>query len=202
MKRRRTGLTLIELLVVIAIIGVLAALSVWGIASFMKSGASRDTRALLENCRSMLEDLRIASNLQGLPTAAIAAPGSVADGSADRTGHFAVTDSAKAFDRMKALPASRKAWESMPADRLLGGSGVPDHMRGRVPLDGWGNPIIYVPAEGLLNVRVNAVNMRIRSSGPISGNPALTQSDRPFFASAGPDGRFDTGDDNLYSFEN
>jgi prepilin-type N-terminal cleavage/methylation domain-containing protein len=204
MKRHRKGMTLIELLVVIAIVGVLATLSVWGIASFMIGGSTRDTRVLLSNCTAMLEELRLANNLQGLPTLAIQAPTSVTDAAPERLNHPAIIDTtAKAFARMKALPASRKAMEKLPSDRLMSGASVPDHLKG-LPLDGWGNPILYVPAEGMFNVRVNNNNMivRIRSSGAVQGNPALTQSDRPFFASAGPDGRFDTGDDNLYSFEN
>jgi prepilin-type N-terminal cleavage/methylation domain-containing protein len=194
-------MTLIELLVVIAIVGVLATLSVWGIASFMIGGSTRDTRVLLTNCTTMLEELRLANNLQGLPTVAIQAPTSVTDAAPERLTHPAIIETAKAFNRMKAMPASRKAMEKLPSDRLMGGASVPDHLKG-LPLDGWSNPILFVPAEGMLNVRVNNMIMRIRSSGPILGNPALTQNDRPFFASAGPDGRFDTGDDNLYSFEN
>ena len=194
-------MTLVELLVVIAIIGVLATLSVWGIASFMSGGSARDTRVLLGNCTSMLEELRLANNLQGLSTLAVQAPTSVADSAPERLTHPAIIETAKAFTRMKAMPASRKAMEKLPSDRLMGGASVPDHLKG-LPLDGWGNPILYVPADGMFNVRVNNMIVRIRSSGAIQGSPAVTQADRPFFASAGPDGRFDTGDDNLYSFEN
>jgi hypothetical protein len=46
----------------------------------------------------------------------------------------------------------------------------------------------------------------VTSTGIIPGtglvNPAeRSKSWRPFFASAGPDGDFQTGDDNVYSFE-
>jgi type II secretory pathway pseudopilin PulG len=75
--------------------------------------------------------------------------------------------------------------------------------------DGWGNPIIFVPAAGL-SVRTEA-----GGAAPV----IITSPDhRPFFASAGPDGTFGFidkngngtfeagtdlpgGDDNLYSFE-
>ena len=205
MKRHRTGMTLVELLVVIAIIGVLATLSVWGIASFMGSGSTRDTRVLLGNCTAMLEELRLANNLQGLSTSVIQAPTIVTDGSPDRIGHLAILESAKAYTRMKAMPASRKAMEKLPSDRLLGGPSVPENLKGKLPLDGWGNPILYVPAEGIRGVRVKNAIYCIRSDKTIPDVPSLPapiQTDKPFFASAGPDGRFDTGDDNLYSFEN
>jgi prepilin-type N-terminal cleavage/methylation domain-containing protein len=54
-----------------------------------------------------------------------------------------------------------------------------------VPLDAWGNPIIFVMG-GVLNV---------------NGAQIHSPDYHPFFASAGPDGNFAKGDDNLYSFE-
>jgi prepilin-type N-terminal cleavage/methylation domain-containing protein len=64
-------------------------------------------------------------------------------------------------------------------------------------LDAWGNPIIFVPASGLL--------VRSASQTDATGKqmPILIQSPdhKPFFASAGPDGDFSSGDDNVYSFE-
>ncbi len=56
-------------------------------------------------------------------------------------------------------------------------------------LDSWGNPIIFVPTSGIM-VTANGTTKLIQSP---SGNP--------FFASAGPDGNFAAGDDNLYSFD-
>lgn len=88
--------------------------------------------------------------------------------------------------------------------------------------DAWGDPIIFVPASGL---RVLLKNGRpqygpeenppalhpdqywiiVSPEGSVTGNgtatPIVTRRGRPFFASAGPDGNFDTGDDNVYSFE-
>lgn len=57
------------------------------------------------------------------------------------------------------------------------------------PIDAWGRPIIYVPATGLkVTVGGNTVT--------------ITAPDhKGFWASAGPDGRMDLGDDNVYSFD-
>jgi hypothetical protein len=64
-------------------------------------------------------------------------------------------------------------------------------------LDAWGNPIIFVPSS-------------LGSSPPsatgilVTGGVRFAQvapDNRSFFASAGPDGNFATGDDNIYSFE-
>jgi prepilin-type N-terminal cleavage/methylation domain-containing protein len=89
-------------------------------------------------------------------------------------------------------------------------------------LDGWGNPIIFVPASGLHVKLLNGQGSYLASDpaspaqtqefiiispeGSVSGNgganPVVTHLGRPFFASAGPDGDFTKGDDNIYSFEN
>jgi type II secretory pathway pseudopilin PulG len=78
-------------------------------------------------------------------------------------------------------------------------------------LDGWKNPIIYVPASGLDGVmlggttdpyvvRSDKVYTRAAFNAAVTGNRLPVG--RPFFASAGPDGDFSKGDDNLYSFQN
>lgn len=74
--------------------------------------------------------------------------------------------------------------------------------------DGWNNPLIFVPAAGL-TVLVDGAQYVVTSSKTYpttgAGNlPLGTVPDtaRPFFASAGPDGNFSTGSDNVYSFQN
>lgn len=79
-------------------------------------------------------------------------------------------------------------------------------------LDGWGNPIIFVPRAGMhVNIlRPNAGGQMVptlsvvRSTGTFDAtvaDPPLTGNERPFFASAGQDGDFTQGDDNVYSFQ-
>ena len=65
-------------------------------------------------------------------------------------------------------------------------------------LDGWKNPIIYVPSGGMTGVFVGG------TPGATSGVKGAYKTvyaidGRPFWASAGPDGSFSTGDDNMYS---
>jgi type II secretory pathway pseudopilin PulG len=86
--------------------------------------------------------------------------------------------------------------------------------------DGWGNPIIFVPASGIvLQMKGDQTDydkatpplpqyryIIISPEGQVSRDPAskipfVTRPGRPFFASAGPDGDFSKGDDNIYSFE-
>jgi prepilin-type N-terminal cleavage/methylation domain-containing protein len=88
-----------------------------------------------------------------------------------------------------------------------------------VLLDGWGNPIIYVPRGGMhvwmdptsSGDKNNLVDCVIRSSGTYSSAgvvPPVGPNDHPFFASAGPDGYFtdltkkvERSMDNIYSFQ-
>jgi hypothetical protein len=80
-----------------------------------------------------------------------------------------------------------------------------------IPKDVWNNPIILVPASGLRNVTLadtpGYIVTSVRIYPPAGGaSPTLAPGDlapnaRPFFASAGPDGDFAKGDDNIYSFE-
>lgn len=86
-------------------------------------------------------------------------------------------------------------------------------------VDAWDNPIIYVPPAGLSGVRFKAHDTTTTIEYHVVSNSskkvqeqasfAADLSDyvvppqaRPFFASAGPDGDFSTGDDNVYSFDN
>ena len=79
-----------------------------------------------------------------------------------------------------------------------------------VVLDGWGNPIIFVPASGLYDIYTGLVYVNVTIVGTnhisftgslVSVNKPVTAPDgRPFWVSAGPDGNFVLGDDNIYSF--
>ena len=83
-------------------------------------------------------------------------------------------------------------------------------------LDGWGNPIIFVPASGIRVLLLGGKStydiadneqrhIIVSPEGTVENNgtatPRIQRVGRPFFASAGPDGNFATGDDNIYSFE-
>jgi hypothetical protein len=81
--------------------------------------------------------------------------------------------------------------------------------------DGFGNPLLFVPPPGLSGVNVGIgkdstgketytnKNQTITAPGarPNPAPPPAMIGVRPFFASAGEDGNFTKGDDNLYSFQ-
>ena len=71
---------------------------------------------------------------------------------------------------------------------------VLDEREARIPLDAWNNPILLVPGSGIYDVTVGGV-VKPKT------DPVRAPDNQPFWASAGPDGDFQKGDDNIYSFE-
>lgn len=150
-------------------------------------------------------------------------------GSNDRYGQ-AVKYTIEIMGQLVRFPHNKQVIAQLPAKKLLtyvdgttlaipAPAGMPKFPAPPQPqyclLDAWGNPIIYVPASGL-NVMINNAPSNayggqgegkqyiVRSSGiyPATQLPPLGAKDRPFWASAGPDGNFQNGDDNMYSFQN
>lgn len=117
------------------------------------------------------------------------------------------------------IPANQTLAQAMQSKRVLepippkGGPNPPANpvSQGVMLLDGWGNPIVFVPRGGIhVNVlRPNTSGQMVptlsvvRSTGTFdatAGDPPMAGNERPFFASAGQDGDFTQGDDNAYSF--
>ena len=112
-----------------------------------------------------------------------------------------------------------------PCQRLVklriphGGMNLPQPRVEPVLLDAWNNPIIFVPATGLTVRLLKGQNSNnpadpsqtfivMSPEGQVqqydstkAGSPYVIKAGRPFWASAGPDGDFSKGDDNIYSFE-
>ena len=116
-------------------------------------------------------------------------------------------------------PKNRAIVSSIPPKRIMEGqtamNGVqaPNDISRAVLLDGYGDPIIYVPAGGIhvtiVDPSTGNAALRteyvVRSTGmfpaaDLAKHP-ISAADRPFWASAGQDGDFTKGDDNIYSFD-
>lgn len=77
-------------------------------------------------------------------------------------------------------------------------------------LDAWGSPIIFVPPLGVVNLTVGgekpgdagAITHVAMPSGANQLPPKQATDRKGYFMSAGPDRKYWTGDDNVYSFEN
>ncbi|HEY8750012.1 MAG TPA: type II secretion system protein [Tepidisphaeraceae bacterium] len=133
-------------------------------------------------------------------------------------------------------PKNRALVSALPSKRILetppsyksntgvtnGGAQTPYTIDAAVPLDGFGNPIIFVPRGGMhvwmklgTGTSPGTGGLQeyvVRTSGTYRVNagplPPVGANDRPFFASAGQDGYFtdlkmagDKAIDNLYSFQ-
>ena len=140
----------------------------------------------------------------------------------------AVQGTAMVFQNFSRIPRIKSTLEQLPGEAFLqaatgtGGPWIDPDTQLPMPviLDGWKNPIIYVPSGGLHTVFLDGVvptwphpwkdwvplqGVTDGSQPPGGGHGATRRvrvssiDGRPFFASAGPDGSFLTGDDNVYS---
>lgn len=195
----RKGFTLLEMLIVVGVILILVGLLLVGLRVLTTSSGAKATGQTLENLAAMLTEYGTARSLREFQGGPIEAPGSVQEGAAGRYSQ-AVKETVEAYARMMQVPTIRQAMQRLPTDQLMSPEEAQKNgMRTdvRAVLDAWNNPIIYVPTGGLSGVNV-AKSQRLITT---SGEPT-SRMNRPFFASAGPDGDFAKGDDNVYSFEN
>jgi hypothetical protein len=135
-------------------------------------------------------------------------------------GSVSVSNTRDVMSILLRIPSNRTLVTNLPPKRILeppptasGAVAPPASISsGVVVLDGWSDPIIFVPRGGLHVYIKNPTNPSappteyiVRSSGtfPKAQLPKhpLTASDRPFFASGGQDSDFTTGEDNVYSFQ-
>lgn len=224
---KRNAFTLIELIIVISIIAILIGLLVVGLQYVGASSREKSTRVTLANLQSMLTELEITAGLGRLPAfRSISAPGFVFEDQPDRDTSDAVIYTRDAMAILLAVPANQSAMGQLPPEQLFTIGSTP------VLLDAWDNPIVFVsppntdfsPSStidwddryGLTGVNIEGIAPGVRIVNPggpdhpeyskyPQDNPEgrqRLQHFRPFWVSAGPDGNFQTHDDNIYSFEN
>jgi len=220
-RRPRRGFSLLELTVVIGIIMILLTMSVIGYRYIEATSAKSRTRAALHDLEGMTAELdrtggmvRVVSPTGLYQTGSQVSASSVGNGGdVTAAGGQQVTAannySTNVLQYLVLVPANLQALSQLPAKSLVPGSRIiaADGIQVAAVADGWGNPIIYVPPGGLTGVNLGA---KADSNGNITyaqsttnGNAAIITSPdhRGFWASAGPDGNFQNGDDNVYSFE-
>jgi len=229
------GFTTIELMVTIGILVVLMGMVVIGFGVVGNHGKRSATKATLQTAVALLSELEAKGQLLqikdiygpawqgGIPAPTESVSLDALRGSRPvRYCDNVVLATQAVMDKLRQLPTNRSVIEKLPAERLMNDALsskpsdpvvrlAPEAGKFRVTagilVDAWGNPIVFVPAGGMNNVRLKATgnqDQTITSAGvfPTQNNPPPRAGARAFWASAGPDGRFDQGDDNLYSFEN
>ena len=201
----RRGFTILEILVAIGVIMLLAGLLMIGIQATGNSSRVKTTHMMMENAKAMFAETISGgggAQLNKIDLAGWETPGSVADANDDRTSaktNKAMKISGAAFAVMMRMNTGGAA-KNLPDKQVSNwiytdASNVTTQYTAL--LDGWQNPILYVPTQ---------------TAGTYAGTAALevtrngrtevikSPDGRPFFASAGPDGDFQKGDDNVYSF--
>jgi hypothetical protein len=200
-------------MIAIGIIIVLGAILIAGMKSITTGSKANAAKMDLNNARGMLAELEATSKddyqmIKSAFTAPIVAPNDMAG--TNREG-VAVQNTEWVYFKMRSVPANRNIMAQVPADRLYtpktnaaalpaGATTPPVTPLPATPqfvpilVDSWNNPIIFVPAQGMSGMTTGGVTYTVAA-------PFKSPDGRPFFASAGPDGDFTKGDDNVYSFE-
>jgi type II secretory pathway pseudopilin PulG len=178
---RRKAFTVIELLLVIGVLIILAGVVVWGLSAASSSNAAKSTRTTLQNLQSMSEELNRKSRLAGfeviytfvppppVPGAEVAPSLVSADSpSTDRFGP-SVGRTSVVITRLASIPDNKRVLDKFPADQLMSGVSYtfPDGttQTSIAALDGWRNPILFVPATGLQHVAAKAGEQSTHVSG-------------------------------------
>jgi hypothetical protein len=116
----------------------------------------------------------------------------------------AVLNTVRALATLQGNPTNKRVVQQLPPEKLMrvstNNADTPyDDSQITILLDGWHNPIIFVPSPGLGHDGASTAG-KVQVGGVYR---VITAPDgKPFWASAGEDGDFQTGDDNVYSFEN
>jgi len=228
---KRSAFSLIEIMIVIAIITILLAAAFFGFNAVLNGRQMDATRAKMGVIRSITNEYMMGTNGGSnavpswkwngpvMPPATITTlslnfwsapyrwdnnlppngidnsdPGEPMTAPADAKDMalWQWSNAQLAQTQLSRLPASKTMITGLPSGtaKVLNANQAPFF------LDNWDVPILFVPGSGLKGV--------IIGGQPANGNPDPIKSPdgKPFFASAGPDGNFTTGDDNIYSFDN
>jgi prepilin-type N-terminal cleavage/methylation domain-containing protein len=209
----QAGFTLIEMLVVVAIILLLLTIGVIGFRSMERSSSEKQTKVNLTNAEALLKQMTavgILPRLQGpndyQPTPLYPFDNNNVSQPIDPPVNQTVAlQNCRSVTRvMMQHPEVKKAILALPSQMIA----TPPTGTTADPalIDAWGFALIFVPSGGLRNVQVEGAAagsvVTVTSSGFVpSSTVAPNPQNRPFWVSPGPDGKYETGADNLYSFQ-
>jgi len=182
------GYTLVEFFVTIAVLVIVLGLMVDLANRVRRNSADRLTRQLLQRLAALMQDYADRNDGQLPPVTTLVAPNSAVPDEATlqltarRNNADVVRILRGQFDLSHASttnPTARDVLRARPQDVF---AGLPLSLYDEVTLrDPWGNPIVFMPGQH-----------------PLLG---MAPGDHFFFFSPGPDRKYLTRDDNLYSYE-
>lgn len=141
-------------------------------------------------------------------------PSGTAPASADFADRWPVRNTMLLVRRMRSSPEAKSVWSTLRESQIkhvgYAPAGSKDVGQDFI-IDSWGHPILFVPGSGLRGVEYGTgVRGSSTRGGPVAPTSGVTldlqgvrsPDGRGFWVSAGPDGYYDTQDDNIYSFNN
>jgi type II secretory pathway pseudopilin PulG len=176
MLTRRKAFTTIEILLVVGVLIILIGIVVWGLKGAAGGAGVNATRATLQNLSNISEEFNRKTKLsvfEGTIYAPPAVPGpfEIAPGlvtadskNADRLSP-AIERTSEVMNRLMSIPDNKRIVEKIPSDQTMAIQLADGHERHIVLLDGWKNPILYVPATGLAFVAAKEGTATTASSG-------------------------------------
>ena len=177
--QRRRGYTLIETFVTIGLLIIVLGLMV-SLARYVRNRSAKElTRAELRRLANLMDDYMQSNGGRPPQVPAVLAPGPGPYDEAEVQRNALLNNIA--FVR---LLRQQNQWSASPGGNKLTNviEGLPVGSFDEITLhDAWGGLIVFMPAQ----------------------HPAIgmAPADKPFFCSPGPDRKFLTRDDNLYSYE-
>jgi prepilin-type N-terminal cleavage/methylation domain-containing protein len=222
---RRSGFTLLEMLVTIGILLVLMGIIVVGLNVILGNNQRKQTEAILKRAQAFAAEVN--NSKQGrdsfyqrvLWTTYIGAPNVNSAAVPVAAGSAASVDNSVVIVRyLLSLKPNRDAAQKLPPRTATdipssyrnGFTGADAQLLANVMMDAWGNPIVFVPDALEVANASTGLGQPASGAGGLSGlkstsgavnSTRFTAPDRrPFWFSAGPDGKYETHDDNVYSF--
>lgn len=217
-RRGRDGFTMIEVLVTIGIIMLLVAIGVIAFRGLDKMASERGTHTAMDNATAMLAEFEHNGRLDSLVMVDPTKPGQYPTGvwywyatntdpidttsgtinlndvsSSGNSRANATFQGGVVTSRLARIPKNKTTLGAMPQKSLIEqpkGSPVDTPAFA----DGWRNPMLFCPVGG--------IKVFLHADDPAAKTTVVVTSPdhRPFWVSAGPDGDFAKGDDNVYSF--
>jgi len=209
-RRRGRGFTLVEILTAVGILAVLMSLSVLGFRHLSSGTKKRSTETAMKALQSLMvengvDPLKTDTAAYGNANTKLAVPGVLPDDAKGKLANDKVKRTRDALRLLAGVPANAKHLADLPREMRvdLGGKTLNENRLAdpnpNLPLpviDGWGNPILYVPGVGATGIK-DAPDPLL--SPDRTGTPP-NEVGRPYWMSAGPDGDYSTGEDNIYSW--
>jgi type II secretory pathway pseudopilin PulG len=212
-RRARRAFTMVEILITIGVIMLLVAIGVIAYRGLDKMASERATHVALDNATAMIAEYEHGGVLQNFvmvdptnPSAFWVAtqtttpidttnPGvNLSDVSSNgNSRNNAVAQNGAVVFRLIRLPKNKSSLSALPQKALIDQPASNGNVGAPAIADGWRNPILFCPAAG--------IQVYLHFGESSQSKQLITSPDhRPFWVSAGPDGDFSKGDDNVYSF--